>query len=166
MYKLYAKFGSKKERDLVWQFLTLQDFSLWHHSEWGVCALKQGEHMEFSPRQGAQIIGFHEEALPQKTWALIAWLATKSSVLHETWHIVHFDDEEIPVQISNLIHDQDVLFVNEDGILNSWIDRDVPLGPQHDVQKKFMQTLDHRFKEYFAPKKEKAKKDIAQQETS
>ena len=158
MHKLYAQFGSKKERDQIWAFLTLQDFSLWHHSEWGVCALLQGEQMGFPARKGGTIIGFSEESLPQKTWALITWLASKSSVQTNDWHAVHFDDEEIPVVVSDRIHDQDVLFVNSDGILNSWIDRDVPLGPQHDVQRKFMQTLNARFLETQNTTKKKTKK--------
>ena len=147
MHILYAQFANKKERDQMWSFLSDIDLSLWQHSEDGTVVLQKGEDLGFATRIGGGLIGIHSEKMPQKAWALMAWIAKRSSVVVENWSVLRLDDEEIPVVVSEDLHDKDILFVNEDGILNSWIERDMPLGPSHQIQRQFLVALSRRYDE-------------------
>ena len=153
MHRIYASFASKKERDFMWDFLDTQDFSLFDHSEAGEFVLKKGEDMGFAPRAGGLILGFECKTLPQKMWALLAWVSLRSSVRINGWAAIRMNDEEIPVLISDRIHDEDALFVNEDGLLNSWIERELPIGPNPLVQQKFLLALSRRWDEHTKKKK-------------
>ena len=145
MHRIYARFGSKKERDFMRDFLGQQDFSLWQHSEAGDFVLQTGEQMGLSPRAGGLILGFEGDTLPQKTWALMAWVALRSSIRENDWAVIQMDEEEIPVVVGDKSTDEDALFVNEEGVLNSWIERDLPQGPNPSLQQKFIKNLSHKW---------------------
>lgn len=144
---LYATFASKKERDQMRAFLLDQDLSLFEQSETGGFALQTGEEMGFAPRVGGTILGFKEDHLSQKIWALVAWMSVRSCMRHEGWAFVTMDGEEISVIETDRIHTEGALCVNDEGVLNSWIERELPVGPNPHIQRQTLLVLSRRYTE-------------------
>lgn len=157
MQILIARFSSKQERDQMWRFLDSCDFSLWKNLE--PVYFEKGENIGWGAREGGQRIAIRAETMPQHAWGIMSWIASRSSVLEGMWHVLRFDDEEIPLVPSSQPHGEDVIFVNPLGIMNTWTERDGEGAVLSiEEQRAFLENLAEQYEAFFHKgKKEKEK---------
>ena len=145
MNTLYALFANKKERDAMLAFLRGFDWSTLATSEEATSplTLNTGEDMGLGARLGGRALGFQGNDFPQWVWAAVAWMASRSSYRVHQWAVIIHNDDEIPVlaaaQFKHSI--PEVCFVDDNGHLVYWKERDLPRGPDPQTQMQFLQDL-------------------------
>ncbi len=153
MNTIFVVFENKKERDHMFSFLTKQewmDLAKTEPDDSSCITPLMGEDLNLSKSLGKKTIGFYVQNIPQRTWAICAWMAIKSNYKVHNWSVVLYNDEEIPVIVRKdaQLHDKDIIVVSELGFLRSWRGRGQENGPDYESQQEFLLDMESEWQKY------------------